>query len=336
MSRSARDADVKDKTPHSQKRRFFAMSSTQPKRVKSSSAPQQVTLDLSFTTQIVGTGWLPPMPDLRDYSPEHPEIASLAKKLNITPAASLPAVVDLRQYCSPIENQQNLGSCTANAGVGIVEYFERRAFGKHLEGSRLFVYKTTRNLMQVNGDTGAWLRNVMDALVICGVPEEKYWPYNTADFDKEPPSFVYAMADNYEALKYFCHDPLGSNVPTSTVLASIKQYLATGIPAMFGFWGFNSFDKTNVPGGIPFPGPGESAQWGHAIVAIGYDDNKKIKNTAYNRETTGALLIRNSWGTTWGDYGYGWMPYQYVLSKLAMDFWSLISMEWVDTNQFAG
>jgi len=103
---------------------------------------------------------------------------------------------------------------------------------------------------------------------------------------------------------------------------------------MFGFYGFPSFSNTDTPGGIPFPNKGEKAEWGHAIVAAGFDDKKKIKNTAGNTVTTGALLIRNSWGTGWGDKGYGWLPYDYVLTGLAMDFWSLLSMEWVDTGKF--
>lgn len=293
-------------------------------------------VELLETKETVGTGWLPPMPDLRDYSVEHQDIKDVAKKLGLMgKTLSIPVTVDLRQWCSPIENQLNLGSCTAHAGMGIVEYFERRAYGKHIDGSRLFLYKTTRNLMKVTGDTGAWLRNVMGALCLCGVPDEKYWSYNVSDFDKEPPAFVYAVADNYEALKYFCHDPQGANVPPATVLSTVKQYLAAGIPSMFGFWGFPSFDNTNVKGGIPYPCQGESAKWGHAIVAVGYNDNKKIKNTKCNKETTGALLIRNSWGTSWGDNdGYGWLPYDYVINKLAMDFWSLLTMEWADTKQF--
>jgi C1A family cysteine protease len=129
----------------------------------------------------------------------------------------------------------NLGSCTANAAVGVVEYFERRAYGKYIDASRLFVYKTTRDLLQVTGDTGAWLRNTMGALVLFGLPPEKYWPYNVPDFDKEPTCFVYAVADNYEAVKYFCHDSLGANVPPATVLLTVKHYLAAGIPSMFGF-----------------------------------------------------------------------------------------------------
>jgi len=289
--------------------------------------------------QTVGTGWLPPLPDLRDFTDAEPQIAEMAKKLGLSKSKkkkASTATVDLRTWCSPVEDQGSLGSCTAHAAVGIVEYFQRRAFGKHLEGSRLFVYKATRNLMQVTGDTGAWLRNTMGALKLCGVAGEKYWPYTDAepDFDDEPPSFVYAVADNYEALRYFCHDPLGTNLSGATVLASVKKYVAAGIPSMFGFWGFPSFDCSDVKGGIPYPCPGEQAEWGHAIVAVGFDDRKKIKNTKCNKTTTGALLIRNSWGTAWGDQGYGWLPYDYVVNKLALDFWSLLSMEWVDTNQF--
>ena len=289
--------------------------------------------------QTVGTGWLPPLPDLRDFTDKKPEIAVMTKKLGLPQNEHLKAIphaVDLRPWCSPIENQQRLGSCTAHAAVGVVEYFQRRAFGKHIDGSRLFVYKATRNLMQVTGDTGAWLRNTMGALVLCGIPAEKYWPYTDATpaFDNEPASFVYAVADNYEALRYFCHDPLGGSVSGNKVLASVKKYLAAGVPSMFGFWGFPSFAAGDEKGNIPYPCSGEQAEWGHAIVAVGYDDRKKIKNTKCNRKTTGALLIRNSWGTTWGDQGYGWLPYEYVENKLAQDFWSLLRMEWIDTKQF--
>ena len=104
-------------------------------------------------------------------------------------------------------------------------------------------------LMQVKGDAGCWLRCAMGALVLCGIPDEKYWPYTVADFDKEPDAFVYSITDNYEAAKYFCHDPQGAKVPYPTILDSVKKYLAAGIPSMFGFWGFPSYDKSDVKGG---------------------------------------------------------------------------------------
>jgi C1A family cysteine protease len=288
-----------------------------------------------------GTGWLPPTPDFRDYTHGSAAIAPLSRALRLPDGRAIhelrgPAAVDLRAWCSPVENQGQLGSCTANAAAGIVEYFERRAFGKYFDASRLFIYKTTRDLLQVHGDTGAWLRNVMAALAYFGVAPEKYWPYTDASpaFDAEPSTFVYEVADNYESLSYFCHDPITANVPGAQALASVKAYLAAGIPSMFGFWGFPSFSNSDVKGGIPYPGPAERAQWGHAICAMGYDDAKRITNTLTNKATTGALLIRNSWGTGWGDAGYGWLPYDYVANKLALDFWSLLRMEWVQTGNF--
>jgi len=296
-------------------------------------------VELPEIKQTCGTGWMPPQPDLRDYTEASPKILEMTKALKVGPALkapALPAKVDLRPWFSPVESQGQLGSCTAHAAMGIVEYFQHRAFGTYIDGSRLFVYKTTRNLMGVVGDTGAWLRTTMGALVLCGVPPEKYWPYTDSkpEFDKEPGAFVYAVADNYEALHYFCHDPLGHKIAPKTVLATVKKFLAAGVPSMFGFFGFPSFKSADKKEHIPFPCPGEKAIWGHAVVAVGYDDARKITNTKCKKDTKGALLIRNSWSSAWGDKGYGWLPYEYVLSGLALDFWSLLWMEWVNTKKF--
>ena len=292
------------------------------------------------------TGWLPPLPDLRDYSNEHPVVAALSMRLGINEADNLenaneiPSSIDLREWCSPVEDQLTLGSCTANAVVGMVEYFQKRAYGIHMEGSRLFVYKATRKLMLSVGDSGAWLRSAMGALVLFGVPDEKYLPYTldgetvNPDWDSERDAFLYSLANHFSAVNYFRHDPISKDVPKDEVLASVKTYLAAGIPAMFGFFGFPSFEAGDEPGSIPYPCQNEQAQWGHAIMAVGYDDDKVIVNTRDNQSTKGALLIRNSWGTKWGQEGYGWIPYDYVLNGLAKDFWSLLSMDWIDTKQF--
>jgi C1A family cysteine protease len=296
-----------------------------------------------------GMGWLPDWPDVRDFTPAHDEVTPRLKALGQrdsvkamldkaglakpkAKAASLPAKADLRAWCSPVEDQGQLGSCTANAGVGMVEYFERRAFGNHINASRLFLYKVTRNLLHSPGDTGAFLRSTMGALVLFGVPPEEYWPYQIAAFDQEPPAFCYAFAQNYQAIHYYRLDPPGT--PAADLLQRIRQSLAGGLPAMFGFTVYASISQADATGKIPFPAAKEKVEGGHAIMAVGYDDQLKIRNCAGGQETAGALIIRNSWGPSWGDKGYGYLPYQYVLSGLADDWWTLLKNEWIDTGEF--
>lgn len=279
-------------------------------------------------------GWIPDYPDFRDYTEETEEVKEILLKSSQRIRAELPKSVDLREWCSPVEDQGRLGSCTAHAGAGVIEYYERRSFGKHIDISRLFLYKVTRNLMKVSGDTGAYLRTTMGAIVLFGVPPEEYWPYTDDEklFDREPHSFLYAFAQNYQGIKYFRHDPPGTS--GQTLLGRIKGYLSKGHPVMFGFSVYSSIEQADKTGRIPFPSQKERLEGGHAVVAVGYDDDIRIKNKFGDIETRGALLIRNSWGRGWGEEGYGWLPYEYILRGLAKDFWSLLKMEWIDTGQF--
>lgn len=292
------------------------------------------------------TGWRPRYYDRRDYSEHSPEVEPFLKKMKVEPGfVSLgdtsPSSLSLVSFFPSRKSQANLGSCTANAGTTISEYFQNRSFGKSIPGSRLFLYKVTRSLQRETGDSGAYLRTTMAGLALFGIPPESYYPYVVADFDKEPSQFIYSMADNYEATCYFCHDPMSESPTGDLVLSRVKKYLQAGIPSMFGFYIFPSFDKGRLlndlgtnRAAIPYPGEDEDVEGGHAVVAAGYDDNMVIVNTVTGDQTTGALIFVNSWGSSWGDNGCGYLPYEYVTNYIAVDFWSILSMKWLDTGRF--
>ncbi len=293
-------------------------------------------------------GWLPDYPDFRDYTIYKSDISFKSLKSGVKNSVNqiatkigligkeqkkLPKVIDLRQWCSPIKNQGQLGSCTANAAAGLIEYFEKKAFGDYINCSRLFLYKTTRNLLKKKGDYGAYIRSTMMAMVLFGVVPEKYWDYNIEKFDDEPDAFCYAYAQNYQTAQYFRLDPAG--MKKEDLLKQIKINLAAFVPSMFGFTVYNSIAYADKhEGKIPFPSKYDKVEGGHAVVAVGYDDDITITNLENNIKTKGAILIRNSWGIEWGDNGYGWLPYEYVLSGLAVDWWTIIENEWVDTGNF--
>jgi C1A family cysteine protease len=279
-------------------------------------------------------GWLRDLPDVRDYAPDNPKVQRASDKASavadwfrgsraMNPEVAPPSEVNLARFCSPIEDQGQLGSCTAQAGAGLIEYFENRAFGRHLDASRLFLYKVTRNLLGWTGDTGAYLRTTMKAMALFGVLPEEEYEYAVDRFDDEPTAFAYAYAANYRSIQYFRLDQPG--MTGTDVLQQVKQFLVAGYPSMFGFTVYNF---GNSRGEFEYPTSDDRVLGGHAVVAIGYDDSRRIGSHQ------GALRIRNSWGTDWGDAGYGWLPYEYVKTQQAVDFWSLFKMEYVATNHF--
>ena len=244
-------------------------------------------------------GWVPDRPDHRDKL--YAAIAAPPKKL--------PSKVDLRAGCSPVEDQGQLGSCTANAMVGNLEFLINKAGHPVTDLSRLFIYYNEREMEgTVNEDSGAAIRDGVKSLVNLGVCPEKNWPYNIAKFKQKPPAACYKSAADSQVTSY--HRVIG--------LQQMRQCLAEGYPFIFGFTVYTAFESAAVAktGLLNLPKTGEKNLGGHAVCAVGYDDAAK------------RVLVRNSWGADWGMAGYFTMPYDYISSgNLADDFWTLRAFE---------
>jgi C1A family cysteine protease len=292
-----------------------------------------------------GLGYLRSLNSHRDYSPQSEKVVDIfaqVPKLQLVLSkveATNSTFLDRRFEFSPIRDQGKLSSCTAFSASGLVEYFEKKAYNTYTPISTRFTYKTTRNLLKFTGDTGAYLRTVMGSIALFGSPPEEYWEYNGAseeqnpDFDLEPTAFCYAFGQSYQSIKYVRLDQ--PEVDPNKLVTILKEYINKEFPSMFGFSCFQSLSQSNTNrGSIPFPTETERIIGGHAMVIAGYDDNKKIVNQLNNSETIGAFLIRNSWGTEWGEGGYGWIPYEYFYQRLADDCWTIISQEWVNHISF--
>ena len=244
-------------------------------------------------------GWLPDRPDQRD-------------KLYCAPAAApkkLPPAVDLRPACSPVENQGPLGSCTAQALAGSLEFLEQKAGRPLTELSRLFIYYNERAMEgTVSEDAGALLRDGVKSLAKLGVCAEKKWPYNIARFAAKPSAACYREGLQHQILSY--HRILS--------LDDMRQCLAEGYAFVFGFTVYESFESETVArtGRLNLPKSAEKTLGGHAVMAVGYDDAQR------------RFTIRNSWGSDWGLAGYFSMPYTYLANRnLSDDFWTIRAFE---------
>lgn len=172
-----------------------------------------------MTYRIARLGWLPDALDHRDLMVRDPGVQRRLDRIVAITSRSVEAAgpvsaaakdigavqVDLRPWCSPIEDQGNIGSCTAQAVVGALEYFERKTRGTHVDASRLFLYRATRRYLgwEGKGDTGAFVRSAIKALRLFGAVPEQYWPYDESRFDAEPDAFHYAFAQNFKAVEYY-------------------------------------------------------------------------------------------------------------------------------------
>jgi C1A family cysteine protease len=231
--------------------------------------------------------------------------------LALEPAKTLPKRVSLRSGMPPVYDQGNLGSCTANSIGSILEFNELKQDEPNVgTPSRLFIYYNERVMEgTVKQDSGAEIRDGIKSVAQLGAPLETAWPYVLKKFASKPPASVYKVALKRKALRY-------SRVTQDAI--AIQNVLASGYPIAFGFSVYESFEKVGKNGIVPMPSPNESTIGGHAVVAIGY---KTIRGQLY-------FECRNSWGRTWGDHGYFWMPAGYVTSSsLARDFWVIDEVE---------
>ena len=242
-----------------------------------------------------GYGWTPDLPDHRDF---------LYSALRPIPA-KLPASVDLRPGCSPIEDQGQLGSCTGNAIAGELEFLEVKDQVPFANLSRLFIYYNERVIEHtVQSDSGAQIRDGIKSVAKQGVCTEKKWPYIISKFKVKPTPSCYKEALNHVITDYH----------RIMTLDEMRACLADGYPFVFGFTVYESFETQQVAqsGVVPMPQKSERVVGGHAVVGVGYDDAQQ------------RFIVRNSWGTGWGMQGYFTIPYDYLSNpNLASDFWTV-------------
>jgi C1A family cysteine protease len=212
----------------------------------------------------------------------------------------LPQMVDLRPRMPPIYDQGQLGSCTANALCGVMQYADQ------IPGSRLFLYYNERKLENdIPDDAGANLSDGIKCLQKYGICPDTEWPYEIYKFTKSPPKQCYDDASKHKAITV-------QNIQQDITL--MKTSLARGNPFVVGINVYESFESNEVSksGIVPIPQHNEHCLGGHAVVCVGYDDHKQC------------WIMRNSWGNTWGMSGYFTLPYLYLLdSSLSSDLWNI-------------
>ena len=256
-------------------------------------------------------GWKPDLPDQRDFSYSAPPAI----------AAALPAKMDLRKGCPPVYDQGQLGSCTANAIAGAIEFDQKKQGQPQFTPSRLFIYFNERVMEGTapSVDSGAQIRDGVKSVATQGACKETSWPYDDKNTNPAPcPTCKYAQKPTAacftEAKKYKIKAYQRLN---SAMMNTLKGCLASGYPFVFGFTVYQSFESQQVAdtGIVPMPAPTEKVVGGHAVLAVGYDDS------------TSQFIVRNSWGTGWGIKGYFMMPYNYLINgQLADDFWTITTL----------
>lgn len=227
-----------------------------------------------------------------------PEIKRYAASSSRLGNKQLPPRVDLRPFMTEIEQQGGTNSCVANAVAGAYEYLAKRHLADDSYNvSRLFIYYNARLARNIEGeDEGSVVGDAVESLKEYGACSEKTWPYNEEAVLEVPHDDAYA-----EAAEFLVED--FSIVPVD--INAWKSALAEGYPIIFGIPLYKSFDKGRN-GKVPMPTDNEAsreAHGGHSMLCVGYSDKD------------GVFIVRNSWGTEWGDSGYCYIPYDYLVNE---------------------
>jgi C1A family cysteine protease len=217
----------------------------------------------------------------------------------------IPDFVDLSDEILWCYDQGNLGSCTGQGVASSFRYSLIKNNKPEIEPSRLFIYYNGRK--NKSEDTGACIRDVIKGVAKYGVCEEKDWPYIESKFNIQPGTGIYNLAEKHQALRYerICQDEM-----------YIKSSLAEGNPIVCGLVLYKSFMDASVAstGIVPMPGKKDKMVGGHCVFLVGY------KN--------GMFKFKNSWGDSWGDKSYFYVPEAYILNEdLAHDFWVIYLTE---------
>lgn len=266
-------------------------------------APKPATVTVRKSS---GLGWVRDLPDPRDHLFSAP----------MEVLQTLPSAVDLLPEFD-IYNQGRIGSCTANALAGAIQFDRlKNKQNPPFVPSRLFIYYNERRVEgHVGNDAGAQLRDGIKTLQKYGVCPETEWTYDDTPAPTEGGPFPAGSKPVTQPSAACYTDGLNYTITTyqrlTPTLSQLQGCLAAGFPFVFGFTVFGSwYSHHPQPKVISLPIANDSIVGGHAVMCVGYDN------------ATNLFKIRNSWGAGVGDHGYFFMPYAYMTSaNLASDFW---------------
>ncbi len=201
-----------------------------------------------------------------------------------------------------ILNQGALGSCGPNS---LVVACSLASNGRITNMSRLYTYFITECLDNNNPltDNGVTSQNLVKSLIKYSYCDESLMPYILTNYLTLPPLTCFKNTHNLTNIVYsYINQDINmlANLQNN-ILNTFNKVQLSGI--IIGILVYSSFPMNSTNGIIPVPNPRtERLLGGHAVSLVGF---KTINGQNY-------ITFQNSWGTTWGDKGYGYLPMAYL------------------------